>query len=132
MTTQPAAQSTQIEASDAEKRKLDYFASKIIDDLAVLSTEGDTDSGNSVVQGHVRHFVGAAREADLNDAEITRYFLDIFTTQHSGRIPAVMVGSNGSMDIDNFLFGDAAVNRETDDAADYVDSLRLNESGASN
>jgi len=117
--------------SDADVRRLDFYADKIVDAVTTLADaeatgdtttiERDINIANDLAARYVRY----CRSANLTDSEISQFFLTDFMDEYRGRIPNILLNAEGTFDVNTLLFGSAAAiaPQQTDPDA-YVDLLR--------
>lgn len=116
--------------TDRDRRRLDFYASKIIEEIDAISTleeAGDVagvDEKISATRTMASRFTISSEDLGLSADEARQYFLGHMMGNFSGRLPDAFAGSSGIFDL-NLLFvetGDAPQSPAV--SGDYVDLLR--------
>ncbi|WP_019954458.1 hypothetical protein [Yoonia vestfoldensis] len=116
--------------TDRDKRRLDFYAGRIIEEITAISTledSGDVAAVDTKI-GETRtmadRFTISSEELGLSAEEARQYFLVHMMGNFSGRLPEAFVGSAGIFDL-NLLFVDTDGTEQSPVATgDYVDLLR--------
>lgn len=116
--------------TDRDRRRLDFYASKIVEEIDAIS--GLEDSGDvagvdekiSTTRTMADRFTISSEDLGLTAEEARQYFLVHMMGNFSGRLPEAFVGSAGIFDL-NLLFVDTDGTQQAPAVTgDYVDLLR--------
>jgi hypothetical protein len=116
--------------TDRDRRRLDFYASKIVEEITAISTleeSGDqqgVDSKLDTTRTMADRFTISSEELGLTAEEARQYFLVHMMGNFSGRLPEAFVGTTGIFDL-NLLFVETDTQTTgTAPTGDYVDLLR--------
>ncbi|WP_322890092.1 MULTISPECIES: hypothetical protein [unclassified Yoonia] len=116
--------------TDRDRRRLDFYASKIVEEIDAISALEDTgdvagvDAKISTTRVMADRFTISSEDLGLTAEEARQYFLVHMMGNFSGRLPEAFVGSAGIFDL-NLLFVDTGATRQAPAVTgDYVDLLR--------
>lgn len=114
-----------------DKRRLDFYAGKIItgiSEISALELTGDRATINRKVEAArdlASRFSHSSQDLGLTAEEARRYFLGQFVSQYTGRLPDAMVGDTGNFDLNAlFVITDDPAQPATAVTGGYVDLLR--------
>ncbi|WP_439156140.1 hypothetical protein [Yoonia sp.] len=114
-----------------DKRRLDFYAGKIItgiSEISALELTGDRATIKRKVdeaRNLATRFSHSSQDLGLTAEEARRYFLGQFVSRYTGRLPDAMMGETGNFDL-NALFAvtDDPSQPGTAVTGGYVDLLR--------
>lgn len=117
--------------TDQDKRRLDFYAGKIIEnitDLSMTELTGERatiDRKTIAVRALAARFTVSSEKLGLTADEARQYFLAHFVRTYSGRLPDAMLSETGSFDLNAlFLAAPAPAEREMPADGGYIDLLR--------
>lgn len=115
--------------TDRDKRRLDFYAGKIVEEISAISAleeAGDQQGVTSLLsttRTMADRFTISSEELGLTAEEARQYFLVHMMGNFSGRLPDAFVGTAGIFDL-NLLFLEPATTTAAAPDGDYVDLLR--------
>lgn len=118
--------------TDQDKRRLDFYAGKIIEniaDLGMTELTGDRatiDRKINAARDLAARFTVSSEKLGLTADEARQYFLSHFVKTYSGRLPDAMLSETGSFDLNALFAGRPEPTAATPNAAagGYIDLLR--------
>lgn len=116
--------------TDRDRRRLDFYAGKIIEEIDAISALEDAGNAAGVdekiatTRTMAGRFTVSSEDLGLTAEEARQYFLVHMMGNFSGRLPEAFVGSAGIFDL-NLLFADTGgADQSTAVTGDYLDLLR--------
>lgn len=117
--------------TDQDKRRLDFYAGKIIEsitDLSMTELTGDRatiDRKISAARDLAARFTVSSEKLGLTVNEARQYFLSHFVSAYAGRLPDAMLSDAGNFDLDALFAGRAQTTvTEPEATGGYIDLLR--------
>jgi hypothetical protein len=116
--------------TDRDKRRLDFYAAKIVEEIAAISElelEGDAQAVEGTLtttRTMADRFTVSSQELGLSAEEARQYFLVHMMGSFSGRLPDAFMGPTGIFDLNLLFVVDDSGNQRAPAAGNYVDLLR--------